>query len=1300
MGDPVVTSISPASAAPGGPPFILTVNGSGFATTSLVQWNGATLVTTFVSSTQLTAQVEAFRIAALGTVTVSVWNSYISLSNSVNFKVGAAPPDPPVISGVSPARVDAGGADFIMTVTGRNFRSGAAVSWTCSPLMQTVPLATITTSSTQLTVPIPGGIIRTSGACVLTVKNLDGSTSGSWTFYIEPVLTSISPDNAQAALPGATITANGVGFVPTNYLALNGTPLPTSYNVSTRLMATIPVSLMPSPGPATIQVADASGTASRTLPFTITGTSPPPPANTNLYSLNVSAVQAGSPDIVLTVGGTGLISGSTVVFGATNLATTYGSSTQVTATLPAALIAISGKYNLYVRRPDGASSNTLEFDVKPVLRSLSPASAGAGSQPLPLAATGVGFAPTNSLAILRAGSVTPIPTSYVNSTTLTGIIPASALASAASATIQVMDSFWTGDVVLPFAITGSVPPSLASLSPASIQAGGAAFTLTVNGSGFVPGSQVQWNASFLTTTFVSATQLKAQVEAFRIAGAAGAAVNVWNPDNSLSGAITFVVNGATAAPGIGSVSPDHVDAGGPLQTFTIAGSNFLPGATVYWMTTALATTFVSASQLTASVPGALLAGSGIFSLTVKNADGSVSNAFRQMYVQPVLASLSPSSVAVGSPTVTITAKGSGFAPTNFLIIGTTRPLSTTYVDQETVTATVPANQLTGVSDFPISVDDPSGTSSRPLSFLVNAEVISSLQPAATGAGGPGFTLTINGSNFLPGTTVAWKNTPLAATFVSSVQLTADVPASLIASAGDVIISVQNPGGMTFGALFTVTPAAGPVITTVNPGQFDAGQAASLIFLAGTGILDTSVVNWNGTPLVTAWNGPGRVQATVPASLLTTSGRFNVTVSNPDGRTSPSFVEYVEPLLQGVGASPVSGSTATIRAVGIGFVPTDVLRVVVAGAQSDLATTFVSSNTPTAPVPASALASGANISVSVADPAAGTSSRPATFSTALPGLAIASLSPGTVTVGGPDFTLTVGGTGFNTSSTVLWNGAALSTTYVSAAQVAAAVPYGLITQAANIAITVRNANQTISNQLNFAVGSALPVTSTAGIVNVASGLPAIAPGSLAAIYGSNLSASTAQASDLPLPRTLGETSVLINGTAVPLLFVSPGQINIQVPSEAVPDKARLVVRSGGVDSAPVDFRIAPTGPGVMTLLLTNHALVVNLPDGSLNSAQNPAHPGQYVMVYVTGQGQVQPPVPSGTAAPSNPLSTPLYPVEVRIGGQPAWAFAVMAPGYVGLMQMNVIVPGVAAGEQPFEVTIGGVAANPTTISIGQ
>jgi uncharacterized protein (TIGR03437 family) len=324
-----------------------------------------------------------------------------------------------------------------------------------------------------------------------------------------------------------------------------------------------------------------------------------------------------------------------------------------------------------------------------------------------------------------------------------------------------------------------------------------------------------------------------------------------------------------------------------------------------------------------------------------------------------------------------------------------------------------------------------------------------------------------------------------------------------------------------------------------------------------------------------------------------------------------------------------------------------------------------------------------------------------FSVTGPAPTLTSLNPASAAAGGAAFTLAVTGTGFTSTSKVLWNGTALATTFQSNTQLTAAVTADLIAAAGSANITVSGTGNA-SNAVAFQITGTGPTFSAAGIVNAASSTPAIAPGGLISIYGSKFATANATASLIPLGTSLGGATVTVNGTAIPLLFVSPGQINAQLPFELKPGTAKMIVQSGSAQSAPVNFDVAATGPGVFTMQQTTHVVAQNLPDFTLNGTAAPASPGQYVTLYVTGQGAVTPPVPTGAGAPSDPLSLPqAQPVVVKIGGQPATVqFAGLAPGFVGLMQINVQIPPVAPGEQPVDLTIAGVSAPQTTITVGQ
>lgn len=233
----------------------------------------------------------------------------------------------------------------------------------------------------------------------------------------------------------------------------------------------------------------------------------------------------------------------------------------------------------------------------------------------------------------------------------------------------------------------------------------------------------------------------------------------------------------------------------------------------------------------------------------------------------------------------------------------------------------------------------------------------------------------------------------------------------------------------------------------------------------------------------------------------------------------------------------------------------------------------------------------------------------------------------------------------------------------------------------------------------AQGSQTPALSTAGIVSSANfGAPAMAPGGLFTIFGSNLATATAAAAGTPLPYNLGGTEVVVNGRLAPLLYVSPGQINAQFPVDAEFGRGGVIVRTGLGQSLTIFMESTAAAPQLFTD--GGRAIALNQ-DGTLNSAANAARGGSLLTVFLTGQGPVNPPVASGLPAPSNPLAQVTLPVVAEIGGQTVEVqFLGLTPGFTGLAQANLRVPAGLAGSLPVRLTIGGVVSNTGVVTVVQ
>lgn len=220
---------------------------------------------------------------------------------------------------------------------------------------------------------------------------------------------------------------------------------------------------------------------------------------------------------------------------------------------------------------------------------------------------------------------------------------------------------------------------------------------------------------------------------------------------------------------------------------------------------------------------------------------------------------------------------------------------------------------------------------------------------------------------------------------------------------------------------------------------------------------------------------------------------------------------------------------------------------------------------------------------------------------------------------------------------------------------------------------------------------------AGLTNAASySTTAISPGSLISIFGSGLAAITASAAPVPLPVSLADTSVTVNGVPAPILFESPAQINAQVPWEVAAGTANVVVRSRGAVSQAMQIIVQAAAPGLFTNGMSAAALNA---DGSVNSEASPATVGSVISVYFTGQGPVNAAIDDGAAPDNGQIVSATSSMSARIGGTPAQIeFAGLAPLYPGLGQMNVKIPALGSGVYPLIITIGGQASNSAEISI--
>lgn len=226
----------------------------------------------------------------------------------------------------------------------------------------------------------------------------------------------------------------------------------------------------------------------------------------------------------------------------------------------------------------------------------------------------------------------------------------------------------------------------------------------------------------------------------------------------------------------------------------------------------------------------------------------------------------------------------------------------------------------------------------------------------------------------------------------------------------------------------------------------------------------------------------------------------------------------------------------------------------------------------------------------------------------------------------------------------------------------------------------------------------PYFEALGVVNAASGRPALSPGGLASIYGLGFSTASGMESAGGVREFRG-FSVLVNGVAAPVLALGRAgeieQANIQIPFETLPGAAEIEVRNGEMNWRVGGIRIAPVSPGIFEA--DGRAAALH-PDGSPVNDRHPARAGEVVAVYLTGCGALAGSVPTGEPGPTPPMRLASA-AQATIGGLAGRVdFAGYAPGLLGVCQMNIEIPPLMPGDAILLITVGGASSNAVRLPV--
>ena len=268
-------------------------------------------------------------------------------------------------------------------------------------------------------------------------------------------------------------------------------------------------------------------------------------------------------------------------------------------------------------------------------------------------------------------------------------------------------------------------------------------------------------------------------------------------------------------------------------------------------------------------------------------------------------SLAPPNAVAGSPAFTLIVTGGNFTPAS-TVTWDSGGLVTIFTSTKQLSAQVPATliQNAGTAFVQVTTPSPGGGTTLPATFTIEpppspTPTITSLSPSGVFTGGAGFPLTVYGTNFVSQSTVTINGSNRQTNFVNATEVTAEVSATDIATAGNVQIAVVNPppgGGVSNSVPLSVTNPV-PSLAALSPAAADAGATSSLsVSVSGTNFVTNSVVTINGAPHATFFASAGGLTVTLTPGDLAAGGVDQVQVFNPGpgGGTSNTLTFAVDP----------------------------------------------------------------------------------------------------------------------------------------------------------------------------------------------------------------------------------------------------------------------------------------------------------------------------------------------------------------------------------------------------------------------
>lgn len=801
----------------------------------------------------------------------------------VAFATAAFAANPPVLISLSPPSAVAGQGALTLTVNGANFISGAQIRYGTSTRV------TKFISSSQVSTDLFAGDVSTAGSVQITVANPGTQASSPLTFTIypnNPAISSLDPATVPMNTTNTTVTVNGSNFASTAKVRISSTDRPTTFVSSTQLTFTLSSTDLSHTGTLSVTVLNPNNKVSTAATLTVTAASTVP----TITLLNPSTVQVGSAQFNLSVVGTNYVSGSRVKVNGALRTTAFVDSQHLTVQVIPSDVDSVGTVPVQVVNPNGETSTTATFTVTsataPTISSLSPTSVTVSAAPFTLTITGTNF---TSNATVTVGNTPSRSATFVDAQHLKVPIATFDVQTAGQVPITVTTPGTNGGTsnTMPLYVTNNNAPVINTLNPATITTTASNLKVLLNGSGFLLDDIILVGGAQRPTEFISATQLALTLQQSDIANPGTLAVSVRRNDNSATSAPATLTVVSGSIPAILSVSPQQGTVGSTQPIIDVVGQNFAADAIVTVDGAPRPTTYISPTDLHATLSSADLATAHDVQLAVVSGNAT-SPSFTYSIVVPVpaITSLTPNTAIAGAAGFQLKVAGDNFSSTAKININGVQRTTQFQVSSGALVTDLTDADVASATTLQVTVSD-NGVTSAAVPLVVRGPSITAADPTSVLSGVLSQTITVTGDAFLPTSKVIFKGAEQPTTYnAADGSLTATLNGGDLTQPGTYALNVRNGAGALSGPVFiTVVSAGAPRIDNLDPAVLVLNSGTTTLRVIGANFVPLSVVRIGGTDRITTYVSGNELRATLQPADIATLGTLHVTVRNPDGLTS-------------------------------------------------------------------------------------------------------------------------------------------------------------------------------------------------------------------------------------------------------------------------------------------------------------------------------------------------------------------------------------------------------------------------------